>query len=67
MVAVAGSEIDRSGGGLLNPTRDSLVMDRGALSAGLAPSDRGGVEPGGEVGRPVGQKREGRSAFIVVW
>ena len=34
MVAAGGSDIDRVGGGLLNPASDSLVMDHDALSAG---------------------------------
>jgi hypothetical protein len=61
MVAVGGSDIDRVGGGFLNPASDSLVMDQDALSAG-------GVsdcwEGEGEGGRLVGRKMEGRSAYI---
>jgi hypothetical protein len=60
-------EIDRVGGGLLNPANDSLVIERGALSAEFAPSEGSRVGEGGvEAGRPVGRKREGRSAFIMI-
>jgi hypothetical protein len=62
-----GSDIDRVGGSFLNPPSDSLAIERGALSAGLAPSEGWGVGAGGvEEGRPVGRKREGRSAFIMM-
>jgi hypothetical protein len=65
--AACESDIDRVGGGLLNPANDSLAMERGALSAGLAPSEGWGVTAGeGEEGRLVGRKREGRSAFIMI-
>jgi len=65
--AACESDIDRGGGSFLNPDSDSLVIERGALSAGLAPSESGGVTVGeGEEGRLVGRKREGRSAFIII-
>ena len=67
MEATCDSDIDRVGGSFLNPASDSLVIARGALSAGLGPSEGSGVGEGGlEEGRPVGRKREGRSAFIMV-
>jgi hypothetical protein len=64
--AACESDIDRVGGSLLNPDSDSLAIERGALSAGLAPSEAWGVRAGaGEEGRLVGRKIEGRSAFIM--
>jgi hypothetical protein len=65
--AACESDIDRVGGDLLNPASDSLVIERGALSDGLAPSEGWGVTTGeGEEGRLVGRKIEGRSAFIMI-
>jgi hypothetical protein len=65
--AACESDNDRVGGNFLNPPNDSLVIERGALSAGLAPSGGWGVTEGeGEEGRLVGRKREGRSAFIMI-
>lgn len=67
MEAACDIDNDRVGGGLLNPANDSLVIERGALSAELGPSEGSRVGEGGlEVGRPVGRKREGRSAFIMI-
>jgi hypothetical protein len=66
MVEVAcESDTDRVGGSFLNPDSDSLAIERGALSAGLAPSEGWGFRSGGEEGRLAGRKREGRSAFIM--
>ncbi len=63
--AACESDTDRVGGSLLNPASDSLVIERGALSAGLAPSEGSALGAGGlEEGRTMGRKREGRSAFI---
>jgi hypothetical protein len=65
--AACESDNDRVGGSLLNPASDSLAIERGALSAELAPSDGWGLTAGvGEEGRLVGRKREGRSAFIMI-
>jgi hypothetical protein len=65
--AACESDIDWVGGSLLNPASDSLAIERGALSAGLAPSEGGGVTAAeGEEGRLVGRKREGRRAFIMI-
>jgi hypothetical protein len=65
--AACDSDNDRVGGSFLNPASDSLAIERGALSAVIAPSDGWGVGVGGvEEGRPVGRKREGRSAFIMI-
>jgi hypothetical protein len=34
MVAAGGNDIERAGGGFLNPASDNFAMDRGALSVG---------------------------------
>ena len=67
MVEAAGeSDIDRGGGNFLNPASDdSLVIERGALSAGLAPSEAWGFRAGAGEEGGLGRKREGRSAFIM--
>jgi hypothetical protein len=65
--AACESDIDRVGGDRLNPASDSLAIERGALSAWLAPSEGWGVRAGaGEEGRLVGRKIEGRSASIMI-
>ncbi len=65
--AACESDIDRVGGSFLKPASDNLVIERGALSAELAPSEGWGVRAGaGEEGRLVGRKIEGRSAFIMI-
>ena len=64
--AACESDIDRVAGSFLNPASDSLAIERGALSAGLAPSEGWAARAGsGEEGRLVGRKIEGRSAFIM--
>jgi hypothetical protein len=69
MVAACDGGTDGVEDGLLNPVRDSLEIDRDALSAasvrgGVGVGERVGIGVGGGEGRPVGRKMEGRSAFI---
>jgi hypothetical protein len=67
MLAAFDNDMDLAGGALLKPESDSLVIDRGALSAGVGLSGGCEVGVGGvEEGRLVGRKREGRSACIMV-